>query len=138
MGGLATALRLRHAGFAVTVLEKQERLGGRSNVIEENGFRVDTGPTILVMKDTFEELYRAIGQDLDERLHFTRLDPNYRIYFHDGSHLDLFNSMAQLAEEVERIEPGATASCSSSLARRRASTAWGCPSSRATSTTLPT
>ncbi|GAB4410173.1 MAG: phytoene desaturase [Anaerolineae bacterium] len=110
MGGLATALRLRHAGFAVTVLEKQERLGGRSNVIEEKGFRVDTGPTILVMKDTFEELYRAVGQDLDERLHFTRLDPNYRIYFHDGSHLNLFNNMAQLAEEVERIEPGASAS----------------------------
>jgi phytoene desaturase len=41
MGGLATALRLRHQGFEVTVLEKQARAGGRSNVIEENGFRVD-------------------------------------------------------------------------------------------------
>lgn len=106
LGGLATALRLRHAGFVVTVLEKQERPGGRSNVIEENGFRVDTGPTILVMKDTFEQTYRAIGQNLDERLHFTRLDPNYRIYFHDSTYLDLHNSMARLAEEVERIEPG--------------------------------
>ena len=46
MGGLATALRLRYQGFQVTLLEKQARLGGRSNVIQENGFRVDTGPTI--------------------------------------------------------------------------------------------
>jgi phytoene desaturase len=107
MGGLATALRLLYQGFNVTIVEKLPRPGGRSNVIEENGFRVDTGPTILVMKDTFEETYRAIGQDLDARLDFVSLDPNYRIYFHDGTHLDLYNGMAQLSAEVERIEPGA-------------------------------
>jgi phytoene desaturase len=107
MGGLATGLRLLHHGFNVTIVEKLPRPGGRSNVIEENGFRVDTGPTILVMKDTFKETYQAIGQDLDARLDFISLDPNYRIYFHDGTHLDLYNGMAQLSAEVERIEPGA-------------------------------
>jgi len=106
MGGLAAALRLRHLGFEVTVLEKQTRPGGRSNLIEERGFRVDTGPTILVMKDAFEDTYRAIGQDLNARLEFVQLDPNYRIYYHDGTHLDLFSNMARLAEEVERVAPG--------------------------------
>ena len=106
MGGLAAALRLAYQGFAVTVLEKQPRLGGRSNIIEEQGFRVDTGPTILVMKNAFEETYRAIGQDLNQRVPFTQLDPNYRIYYHDNTHIDLFSNMAQLAQEVERVEPG--------------------------------
>ncbi len=106
MGGLATALRLRHQGFRVTVLEKQARPGGRSNVLSENGFRVDTGPTILVMKDAFEELYRSIGQDLNQRLSLVQLDPNYRIYYHDGTHLDLYSNMAQLAQEVEKVQPG--------------------------------
>jgi len=107
MGGLAAALRLRHAGFDVTVVEKRERFGGRSYVIEENGFRVDTGPTILVMKDQFEETYRAVGRNLDERLEFTQLDPNYRIYFHDHTHIDLYANMAKLAAELERVETGA-------------------------------
>ncbi len=106
MGGLATALRLRHLGFEVTILEKQSRPGGRSNVIEEDGFRVDRGPTILVMKEAFEETYRALGLDIDERLEFTRLDPNYRIYFHDNTWIDLFSDPERLAAEVERIEPG--------------------------------
>jgi len=106
MGGLATALRLRHHGFEVTLLEKQGRPGGRSNIIEENGFRVDTGPTILVMKDTFEEMYRSIGQDLHARLEFIQLDPNYRIYFHDDTYIDLYSNMAQLAQEIERVAPG--------------------------------
>ncbi len=108
MGGLAAALRLAHLGFEVTVLEKQPKPGGRSNVIEEAGFRVDIGPTILVMKDAIGETYRAIGQDLDQRLEFVQLDPNYRVYYHDGTHLDLFSNMARLAQEVETIERGAS------------------------------
>ncbi len=106
MGGLATALRLRHLGFQVTVLEKQGRPGGRSSVIEEQGFRVDIGPTILVMKDTFEEMYRSIGQEIDTRLEFIQLDPNYRVYFHDDTYIDLYTNMAQLAQEVNKVEPG--------------------------------
>jgi phytoene desaturase len=108
LGGLAAALRLRHHGFDVLVLEKQSRVGGRSNLIEERGFRADTGPTILVMKPMFEETYRAIGRDFEERVKLVRLDPNYRIYFHDGTHLDLLSSMPELSAEVERIEPGGT------------------------------
>lgn len=108
LGGLATALRLRRLGYEVTVLEKLDRPGGRSNVIEEAGFRVDTGPTILVMKDLFEETYRAVGQDFSERIRLVALDPNYRIYFHDGAFLDLYNGMARLAAECERFEPGVT------------------------------
>jgi phytoene desaturase len=107
MGGLAAALRLRHQGFQVTVVEKLPRPGGRSNVIEDSGFRVDTGPTILVMKSTFEETYRAIGQDIDKRITFTQLDPNYRIHYHDDTWIDLYSNMAKLALEVERIAPGA-------------------------------
>ncbi len=108
MGGLAAALRLRHMGYDVTVVEKQKRPGGRSNVLQEQGFRVDIGPTILVMKQTFDETYRAIGQDINQRIRFVSLDPNYRVYYHDGTYLDLYNSMAKLAAECERFEPGVT------------------------------
>lgn len=106
MGGLATALRLAYQGFAVNVLEKQSRPGGRSNILEENGFRVDTGPTILVMKNALKDTYSAIGQDINRRLNLVQIDPNYRIYYHDGTHLDLSSDMARVAQEVEKIQPG--------------------------------
>ncbi len=106
MGGLATALRLAHNGYQVSVFEKQNLPGGRSNVLLENGFRVDMGPTILVMKAAFEELYQSIGQDLNQRINLVQLDPNYRVYYHDGSFIDLFSNMAQLAQEIERIQSG--------------------------------
>lgn len=106
MGGLAAALRLSAAGFDVTVVEKGARAGGRSGLIEADGFRVDIGPTILVMKEAFIEMYRSIGEDFERRLKPVQLDPNYRIYYHDGTRLDLHSNMARLAEEVERIAPG--------------------------------
>ena len=36
------------------------------------------------------------------------LDPNYRIYYHDDTHIDLYSNMAKLAAEVEKVEPGVT------------------------------
>ncbi|MGA9532070.1 MAG: phytoene desaturase family protein [Anaerolineales bacterium] len=105
MGGLAAALRLQHLGHQVTVFEKGERPGGRSNVIERDGFRVDTGPTILVMRDAFEDTYRAVGESLDDRLDLVQLDPNYRLYFQDGDRIDLHANMGRLSQELDRVEP---------------------------------
>ncbi len=107
IGGLATALRLRQAGFEVTILEKLSRVGGRCQVIQENGYRLDTGPTILVMKSVLEETYKSLGKQLDQRLKLIQLNPNYRIYYHDGTSLDLHANMARLAAEVETIQRGA-------------------------------
>lgn len=106
MGGLAAALRLAYQGFEVIICEKQPQPGGRSNALIENGYRVDMGPTILVMKDTFEDTYRSVGQNINERLELVQLDPNYRVYYHDASYIDLYSNMAQLAQEVERIDSG--------------------------------
>lgn len=47
LGGLSAAIHLRLAGYEVTVFEANERLGGRANLIEHNGFRFDTGPSLL-------------------------------------------------------------------------------------------
>lgn len=107
LGGTAAALRLAHLGYDVAVYEKNARPGGRASLIEEAGFRVDPGPTILVMKETFDETYQAVGEDLDARVPFHRLDPNYRIYFHDNTTLDLHASMPEIAAALEDIEEGA-------------------------------
>ena len=106
MGGLATALRLAYQGFDVSVYEKQSHPGGRSNLLADGGYRFDMGPTILVMKEAFESTYQAIGQDFNKRLDLVQLDPNYRVYYHDGTSLDLYSNMARLAQEVEKIEAG--------------------------------
>jgi len=38
IGGLATAIRLRKLGYKVIILEKNEKIGGRMDYIESNGY----------------------------------------------------------------------------------------------------
>ena len=55
LGGLSAALRLAGAGREVTVVEREQVPGGRAGLREEQGFRFDTGPTVLTMPDLIAE-----------------------------------------------------------------------------------
>ena len=106
LGGLATAIRLQHAGWAVTVLEKNETLGGRCNVITADGFSFDTGPTLLLMRDVLDDLFRSVGRQLEDYLRLVRVQPNYRITFGDGTSLEISADRQRMAQALESIEPG--------------------------------
>jgi len=54
LGGLATALRLAHRGYKVTMVEKHHQAGGRLNQIKKDGFTFDTGPSFFSMSYDFE------------------------------------------------------------------------------------
>ena len=107
VGGLTAAARLAHAGFRVTVLEKNGGVGGRLDRVRRDGYSWDTGPTLLLMTDVYREFFRALGRDLNDYLRLRRLDPNYRVQFGDGSTLELTSNLPRLIENVEEIEPGA-------------------------------
>ena len=42
---LASACYMAKAGFEVTVLEKNEQIGGRASLLEIDGFKFDMGPS---------------------------------------------------------------------------------------------
>ena len=107
LGGIASAARLRRAGHNVTVFEKGRRPGGRTAVIQKDGFRFDTGPTLFLMPEVFAETYAALGERMEDHLDLIRLDPTYRAHFHDGSSLDLSPSLARMREQLDVMEPGA-------------------------------
>ena len=46
-GGIAAALRLRAKGHEVTLIEKQNDLGGRARVFKKDGYTFDAGPTVI-------------------------------------------------------------------------------------------
>lgn len=106
IGGLATAARLAHAGYDVTVLEKSSSPGGRANIIEKDGFRFDTGPTLFLMPEVFRQTFASVGERMDDHLELVRLDPTYRVHFHDSSFIDLTSDLVLMRERLDAIEPG--------------------------------
>src|ERR671914_1962886 len=108
MGGLAAAIRLVAMGYEVEVFEKNARVGGRVGRLEAEGFSFDTGPSLLLMTDTYRELFRFAGRDLDDYVRLIPLDANYRVTFGDGDTLTIRRTLPELIGELERIEPGVT------------------------------
>jgi phytoene desaturase len=106
VGGLASAARLAHQGYRVTVLEKGKEAGGRTGSLKVDGFTFDTGPTLLLMPEVLEETFKATGRKMADYLTLVRCDPNYRIHFRDGSDLTLGTELVEVQKELERLEPG--------------------------------
>jgi phytoene desaturase len=103
LGGLACALRLVGTGRQVTVLERADGPGGRMGQLAVDGYRFDTGPTVLTMPDLLEETLNAAGERMSDWLDLVRLDPAYRAHFADGSTLDIRASTADTAAEIARL-----------------------------------
>lgn len=105
--GLSAACSLAAAGFEVTVLEKNAAAGGRARLFEEADFRFDMGPSWYWMPDVFERFFQRFGKKVEDYYELKRLDPSYRVFFEDHSHLDLPGSREAVCDLFESIEPGA-------------------------------
>lgn len=80
-GGLSAAIKLAQQGHQVTIFEKNEQLGGRASVREQDGFRFDMGPSRYLMPDAFQYFFDQIGENIHDHVTLTKLTPSYKIYF---------------------------------------------------------
>ena len=104
-GGIATALRLRAKGYAVTLFDRCEALGGRAQVYERAGFRHDAGPTVITAPFLFEELFALFGERFADHVRLVPLTPWYRFQFADGDTFDYGGTVEATLAEIARIEP---------------------------------
>jgi phytoene desaturase len=118
-GGIAAALRLRAKGYSVTLVDRCERLGGRAQVFERNGFRHDAGPTVITAPFLFDELFALFGRRREDYIEFIPLDPWYRFYFADGRTFNYGGSVESTLAEIARFEPADVAGYEALLEKSR-------------------
>jgi phytoene desaturase len=103
LGGLSAACHLVGQGHEVTVLERGQVPGGRTGVLEAEGFRIDTGPSVLTMTDILRATFAGAGADMDEYLTLHPVDPIYRACFADGSQLRVRTGREAMTEEIREV-----------------------------------
>ncbi|HEX7177686.1 MAG TPA: phytoene desaturase family protein [Pyrinomonadaceae bacterium] len=105
LGGLATAIRLAARGWRVTVCEQGATFGGKMNSLEREGFRFDTGPSLITMPWVFEELFAAAGTSLAEHVALASVSPLADYVFADGTRFTYTTQLPEWLSTVRQIEP---------------------------------
>ncbi|MEM6275498.1 MAG: phytoene desaturase family protein [Pseudomonadota bacterium] len=105
LGGLAAAMRLGAKGYAVKVLDRLDRVGGRGSSISKGGHRFDLGPTIVTVPEVYEKLWAACGRDFHSDVTLKPLDPFYEIRWPDGSNFFATGDTKIMETEVARLNP---------------------------------
>ncbi len=107
LGGLASACTLAARGYAVTLYEHNDWLGGKAAVLHDGGYRFDMGPTILTVPRVLRRVFAEADRSLDDYVELVRLDPQWRCFFEGGNVLDLHEHVDDMKRSLERFGAGA-------------------------------
>ena len=109
-GGLASALLLAKAGLHVTVIERDDVVGGRTKTVEApGGYRFDIGPTFFLYPQILADIFESCGERLEDHVRLERLDPQYNLVFEgeDGvsGQIRATGDVPRLKEEIACLAP---------------------------------
>lgn len=107
LGGISAAITLATEGFEVALYEKNDKLGGKLNFREIEGFSFDLGPSLIILPHLFRRLYDRAGKRMEDYVEFQELDPHWRSFFEDGTIIDLYSDMRKMERELEKLGEGA-------------------------------
>ncbi len=99
IAGLCACLRLSHHGYEVTLLEKENQIGGKIRTIQAGDLQVDSGPTVFTMRWVFEELFKECEEDFSSLIATTHL-PVLARHFWGKDQLDLFADQQLSAKAI--------------------------------------
>lgn len=106
IGGLSAAGQLAHAGFDVTVVEKNARPGGKIIQFERNGFTFDGGPSFITITEVYRDWFTKIGKTLDDYIRLRKMEETTTFFFANGKKLTLYPDIAKVRSQITRDFPG--------------------------------
>lgn len=104
--GISAASYLSAAGHRVEVFEKNGSAGGRARqLITDNGYVFDMGPSWYWMPDIFENYFNDFGYTVSDYYELKLLDPAFDIIFDDKHLMRIpasYNALRLLFETIEK------------------------------------
>jgi phytoene desaturase len=103
---LSAACYLAKAGNNVTILEKNDTIGGRARRLSKEGFHFDIGPTWYWMPSVFEKFFRDFDKKVSDYYNLEKLSPAYDVYFENREKVTISDNLDEIAATFEEIEKG--------------------------------
>jgi len=105
LGGLAASCLLAHKGHEVTVLEKNSSPGGKINELSIDGYRFDTGPSLLTMPFILEKLFEYCDTNISKYLDIEPVDPICRYFYPNGIQFDCYQDTCLNTAQIQEFAP---------------------------------
>ena len=103
IAGIASAIRLAHKGYAVSVFEANAYAGGKLSSFEQNGYRFDAGPSLFTLPHLVTELFELVGKNPADFFEYEQLNEVCRYFWEDQTQLTAWAEPEKFAKEVETI-----------------------------------
>ncbi|MFD2542491.1 phytoene desaturase family protein [Lacinutrix gracilariae] len=103
---LSASCYLASKGFDVTILEKNNTVGGRARQLKKDGFVFDIGPTFYWMPDVFERFFNDFNTTTKDFYKLQKLNPAYQIYFGKQDSISITDNFEDIKNTFEKVEKG--------------------------------
>ncbi len=104
-GGLSASIYAKLQGWDVLVIEKRDLPGGKAAQIENLGFQLDPGPSIIILTHLYDQVFQAAGRNPRDYLNFTPLPTLSRVYFEGQSMIDLPSDLDACRSLLRQVAP---------------------------------
>ena len=105
---LAASCYMSKMGYDVTVLEKNNTIGGRARQIKREGFIFDIGPSWYWMPGVFERFFADFGRKPSDYYKLQKLDPAYKVFFGKEDSLTVQGNLKDIYDMFEEEEQGSS------------------------------
>ena len=118
LSSLSASCYLARGGHDVTIVEKNESMGGRLSSFSSNGFIFDMGPSWYWMPDVFESFFLDFNKDIEDYYELRRIDPSYK-FFMNKSEVKMPTNINDIYSLFEMHEEGSSEKLKDFLAQAK-------------------
>lgn len=103
---ISASCYLAKAGYDVSILEKNNSVGGRARLFLKDGFKFDIGPTWYWMPDVFEKFFSDFDRNPSDFYDLEKLAPAYQVYFDRLNSILISDKIEEIYQIFEKEERG--------------------------------
>ncbi|HMP29369.1 MAG TPA: phytoene desaturase family protein [Saprospiraceae bacterium] len=100
IAGLSSAVRMAARGYQVEVFEATDKIGGKLNQFELNGYRFDAGPSLFTMPQYVTELFTIAGKQGSDYFQYDSLDVICNYFWEDGTRCSTYKDFDKTIKEL--------------------------------------
>ena len=108
ISSLSSASFLAKEGHDVTIIEKNDQIGGRARKFSKEGFTFDMGPSWYWMPDVFERFFNDFDKTSADFYNLKKLNPAYHVYFGENDYIAIPDEIEKICNVFEKEEKGSS------------------------------